>query len=534
MLDNLKPFGAPACESDLQILGEDKYSRYYLDSTYFAKQSLDSSVYLIVGRRGSGKTALAKFFSFQHSLSRSIEIYIDEPASFHEVMSKIAEQESFNEDLQIPRLVKTWEYVVWYAIFHELENRDPRIKAACTFEAGGTGASKLIRHLLQALIEKYIGAKSLSDEIEKIVQSASFCSAQKAVFEIAKRNPIIIAIDTLEKYKLQDPRLMTTTAALVEFSSKFSRKYSPRNIYIKAFMMDEIFPYLREEYISNTLKYVRDEIYLHWKPKDLMRMICWRLFQYLKINHLPRRSTADVDWDNHKDVWEKIWKPFFGEYLKNGNNIEEETFPYILRHTQLRPRQVIVLCNSIAKEYEGSGKILDFLPRDIVIGANPIFSSENIVRGIKRVEDSLADEVFSTYSSAYPNAARIADALSGMPPIFEAKELEKRAHRTASEWAEDYSPYRFCQFVAELGIVGRLREKCSHFREESTGTEIFEADFEYALKGRLVLADEVCAIHPMFYKKLNIKFNRISSTLRKKLCLPEGVTPCIYPSIPRS
>ena len=164
----------------------------------------------------------------------------------------------------------------------------------------------------------------------------------------------------------------------------------------------------------------------------------------------------------------------------------------------------------------------------IVVDHDQAPTAEQFALGIADIDafDRLADDGFSVEILSH--------SLSEEDLIEKIKELEKRAHRTASEWAEDYSPYRFCQFVAELGIVGRLREKCSHFREESTGTEIFEADFEYALKGRLVLADEVCAIHPMFYKKLNIKFNRISSTLRKKLCLPEGVTPCIYPSIPRS
>ena len=493
MLSDLQPFGAPDCESDLTVLGEDGYSKYFFHPTHFNQRSLDPRVYLIVGRRGSGKTAITRFFSFQDILQNVIEINIDEPLSFHEVMSKIAECESFNRDLQIPRLAKIWEYVVWSAIFHNLRRRDLRIETACAFD-GEAGISRIIRLLLQSLLEKYLGSdNNLSDEIDDFFHGIAFEKAQEAVLEISKKSPLIVSLDTLEKYSIKDERLMTTTAALIEFASKFSRKYASKRIYIKVLMMDEIFPYLTEEYISNTLKYVRDEVYLHWKPKDLMRTICWRFFQYLKTKNLQKQRTGRIDWESYRDVREKIWRPYFGEYIQNSNDIEERTFPYVLRHTQLRPRQLIVLCNSIANRAVASGNF-------------PNFSSSDIVFGIRNAEESLADEVFNAYSSTYPNAARISDALSGIAPIFQAKELDRRAPQTSSQWIDEYSPYRFRQFVAELGIVGRVRQK-------SENTPIVEADFEYAKKGRIPLStDDLCVIHPMFYAKLNVE-------LKEKLCV---------------
>lgn len=483
MLSNLRPFGAPDCESDLAILGEDGYSRYYFHATYFNRQSLDPSVYLIVGRRGAGKTALAKFFSFQNLLKGSIEIYIDQPSSFYEIISKVVNQTTFNRDLQIPQLTRTWEYIVWSAIFHQLRTRDIRIGTACTVNANG-GVSKIIRILMQSLLEKYLGSgRDLSDELDKLINSTVFEAAKEAVLDLAQTNPIIIAVDTLEKYSARDDTLMTTTAALVEFASKFSMQYAPANIHIKVFAMGEIFPYLTEEYVSNPLKYVRNEIYLHWRPKDLMRMICWRLFQYLRVHDNSRLRTSDIDWNSYRDVREKIWKPYFGDYLENGNLMDEETFPYVLRHTQLRPRQMIVLCNAIAEKALRHGNF-------------PKFFSRDIISGIQNAQDSLADEVFNAYSSAYPNAARIAEALSGISPIFEAKELDKRAPRTSSQWTDGYSPYRFREFITELGIVGRVRTRNQGF---------VEADFEYATRGRLTIATEdECVIHPMFHTKLNV------------------------------
>ncbi|MEO0377980.1 MAG: hypothetical protein AAF329_25965 [Cyanobacteria bacterium P01_A01_bin.17] len=485
-IDTLQPFGEPDCESDVTILGEDQYRKYYFQPTYFSQKSLDPSVYLIVGRRGAGKTALTNFFYFQKKIPNATIVNIDEPAAFHEVLAKIAEQSYLNRDLQSPKLVKIWEYVIWLAIFQEFSDRDPRI-ALMTRVSGEEGLPKIGRSILIALLEKYIGTgDDLVDEVGKVFHSKVFLEAQAAVLKIAKTSPIIITVDTLEKYSINDEMLMTAVAALVEFSAQFCRQYAAKNLFIKVFVMDEIFPYLREEYISNTTKYVKNEIYLHWRPKVLMQMMCWRLYQYLRLRGWTALKLRSVDWHSHRDVKHKIWLPYFGKRLNAHRNVSEKVFPYILRHTHLRPRQLIVLCNAIAA-------------RAIERGEFPQFSTEAITCGIRDAINDLANEIFNAYSCVYPNASRIADALSGIQPVFRANELDKRAPQTASQWLDNnYSPYQFRQFVAELGIVGRVRHL-----DESTG--IVKADFEYFMNDRLVLStDDLCVIHPMFYRKLNI------------------------------
>lgn len=283
---------------------------------------------------------------------------------------------------------------------------------------------------------------------------------------------------------------MRSMGALIQGASRFSRDYSRHGIYLKVFIMAEIFPYLKEEVSLNPLKFIHDEIYLQWRPKDLMRLISWRYDRYLKENSLATPTIRKVDWDNHHDVLNEKWQPYWGKTLQTRQGLIEETFPFVLRHTQLRPRQLIVLCNSIAKHAQ--------------VGETfPKFEPESIIEGIQQAEKRLAEEVMNSYSSVYPGAARIAEALSGLPLIFKGNELDKRAPQTASQWpAGEYSSYAFRQFVSELGIVGRVRNL-----SEKTG--IVEADFEYAGESRIsLLVNNMCVIHPMFYKKLNIRMTR--------------------------
>jgi archaellum biogenesis ATPase FlaH len=490
-LTDLEPFGEADCESELKVMGSSEYSKYYFDHTRFNREALNPKVFLIIGRRGAGKTALSQFFSFQQLMPRVTTIEVDEPAAFQQLMSKMAESAASTREVAIPRLVKIWEFVIWSTIFWQLQDRDSRIKAAVTFADQTDQVSTFIRQVLKFLVSKFLEADTdLADEMEDFISSERIQKAKKAVLEAVKGNKVIIALDTMENYAVRDESMMRSMGALIQCASRFSRNYARHGIYLKVFIMAEIFPHLKEEVSLNPLKFIHDEIYLQWRPKDLMRLISWRYDRYLKQNNLLSPATGKLDWDNHHDVLKQKWAPYWGKKLQTRQGIIEETFPYVLRHTQLRPRQLIVLCNSIARHSQDGETF-------------PKFEPDSIIEGIQRAEKRLAEEVMNSYSSVYPGAARIAEALSGLPLIFKGNELDKRAPQTASQWpAGEYSSYAFRQFVSELGIVGRVRNV-------SDKTGIVEADFEYAGDSRIsLLVNDLCVIHPMFYKKLNIRMTK--------------------------
>jgi archaellum biogenesis ATPase FlaH len=490
-LTDLEPFGEADCESELKVMGSSEYSKYYFDHTRFNREALSSKVFLIIGRRGAGKTALSQFFSFQQLMPNVTTIEVDEPAAFQQLMSKMAESAASTREVAIPRLVKIWEFVIWSTIFWQLQDKDARIKAAVLFADQTDQVSTFIRQVLKFLVSQFLeGDNDLADELEDFISNERIQRAKRAVLEVVKGNKVIIALDTMENYAVRDESMMRSMGALIQCASRFSRNYARHGIYLKVFIMAEIFPHLKEEVSLNPLKFIHDEIYLQWRPKDLMRLISWRYDRYLKQNNLLIPAIGKLDWDNHHDVLKEKWEPYWGKKLKTRQGIIEETFPYVLRHTQLRPRQLIVLCNSIARHSQ-EGETF------------PKFEPDSIIEGIQRAEKRLAEEVMNSYSSVYPGAARIAEALSGLPLVFKGNELDKRAPQTASQWpAGEYSSYAFRQFVSELGIVGRVRNV-----SEKTG--IVEADFEYAGESRIsLLVNDLCVIHPMFYKKLNIRMTK--------------------------
>jgi hypothetical protein len=491
------PFGLADCESELRTLNDD-YSEIYFDETPFNLPAIKPETYLIVGRRGSGKTALSRYFSFQKILDNPIYIDVDEPEVYQTVLSDIAARASECREIAIPRLKKVWEYVLWCVVCEHTKCESEAIKHAFR-ESGSPGnpshvINRTIDRLLDLLHET--DDKRVDEHLELLLGNDRLETAKVEVLRIAARRPIIIALDTLERYDVSDPALMNAMAALVQCAANFNLNFSDQGLHLKAFISGELFPYLEEEFIQNPLKSIKDPVYLFWRPKDLLRLISWRFHRYLDTDNLLRaESKGQIDWTKHDDVFNKMWVPYFGNHVTNARGLQEDTFSYVLRHTQMRPRQLILLCNGIAERAKENGHF-------------PSFTQEDIRLGVKDGETKLAVEIINSFRSIYPNVSTIVDALMKMPMLFTGNELDRRAKQSASEWPKGtYSPARFRRLVAELGIVGRVRR---HNAESG----YIDADFEYSLRERLPITHrDECVIHPMFYSRLNVELNSPSRVL---------------------
>lgn len=248
--ERFNPFGEADCESEVKLLKQD-YSRYFFYHTRFNQLSLDPKVFLIIGRRGSGKTALSQFFSFQKTMNGAIAIDVDEPAAFEQVLEDITLQTSHSREVSIPRIAKLWHLIVWSVIFSELKEFDPRIRSACIFGNREGKLSTFVRHCLKALLDRLVQSKDdLLDELEEIFADVRIRNGMAAVMDVARHRPVIVAFDTLENYAIHDPIMMQAIAALIQCGSEFNRDLAHQGVHIKIFAMAEVFPYLKEEEIG--------------------------------------------------------------------------------------------------------------------------------------------------------------------------------------------------------------------------------------------------------------------------------------------
>jgi hypothetical protein len=491
------PFGGVCCEQEVDFLGRERYPDYFFEDTPFNAPAMDNATYLIIGRRGSGKTSLANYFEFQtHRPFETIDV--DEPEIYEDVLSRVANLDLENHDRAVSRTVKVWECVVWHLVFERLGIKTKAMKIC----DASNGWAMVVKDVLRGLLEKFAGNRegTVVDRVEELLRSREFTAARERALEGLVHRPIVVAIDTLERYNVGDPAMMAATGALVEAASHLNHNAERSGLHVKVLLSGEIFPYLRDSVVRNTLKHIRDPLFLQWRPRDLLRLISWRLSMFLSHVKDPRaRQIESVDWMNWRSVEKNVWHPFFGSTIRNGSGLKERTVPYLLRHTQMRPRQLVVLCNAIAKSGVRSRALPSSSQLTSLPLTFPIMADEaKTVRAVKDTEVGLASEVLNSYATVYPNVEKIVTALNGMPMVFRGNELDKVAPRTRRYWERGhYDPSEFKQIVAELGIVGVVR------RRERNGPHL-EADFEYNKRDRLVIGEkDECVLHPMFFEKLH-------------------------------
>jgi hypothetical protein len=147
----MKPFGQADCESEVKLL-KSGYSELYFDETPFNEAARLGETYLIIGRRGSGKTALSRYFSFQKAFVDPIYVDIDEPALYSTFLTELAATVSESSEVAVWRLQRIWEYVVWSVVFEATRGLSPLIDRACESGRPRRSLSEFINGLFETLL----------------------------------------------------------------------------------------------------------------------------------------------------------------------------------------------------------------------------------------------------------------------------------------------------------------------------------------------------------------------------------------------
>ena len=130
---------------------------------------------------------------------------------------------------------------------------------------------------------------------------------------------------------------------------------------------------------------------LQWRWQDLLEAVGMRLRIFLKHRYpkLLRES-------GHPIIGEHLDRVLPPSFAPEG--IAEQTVGYILRHTQLLPRQVLYIFN-------------EALHRAIAATKLPVVRDTDVVSAVAEVEATLCPGVFSAYGFRYPRAHDVARRL---------------------------------------------------------------------------------------------------------------------------
>ena len=113
------------------------------------------------------------------------------------------------------------------------------------------------------------------------------------------------------------------------------------------------------------------------------------------------------------DEAKKIIYLVFPSSIKNGLGVPEDCIAYIMRHTQLLPRQLICILNAIVIQNRREGN------EELSISENAV------IEGIKSKEQEITNDIFEAYSFVHENALEACiKCIPELPLKFSSSKLQ--------------------------------------------------------------------------------------------------------------
>jgi hypothetical protein len=237
------------------------------------------------------------------------------------------------------------------------------------------------------------------------------------------------------------------------------------------------FPDLSE----NPNKDLQNVCYLHWKTSDLMTLCVSRLQRFAKIladdgdSRLTRRLNLVSGGDAQSIICSML-----PVQIENLVGQAEDALPYVLRHTQLLPRQLLKMLNMIAG---GQSRMERFM-------AGGAVSPHEVLASVQRAETELAGEVLNAFNATHPTAGELLKRLvPNLPTRLTSDKLsDLYENLSLREHARGFEHCR--DMLIEMGVLGRVERETRQY---------LRGEFAYTIPDGFnpAMEDELC-LHPMF------------------------------------
>ncbi len=233
---------------------------------------------------------------------------------------------------------------------------------------------------------------------------------------------------------------------------------------------------------DNPLKDFGSKLDVTWKADELLRIAAVRFYYFIKFYHAAmfEKEFCHYRFERPQHVRE-FWQRLMSEQVRNRFNVAEEPMAMILRHTQLLPRQLLLILNTVAVKNHRLRGATGFQR----------FESAAICEGLAEAQGTICQEIFNAYRSTYPSAEDICKrCLPFLPVRFRNGDLHAvyNRHGKAIPYATDFEDFR--SILVGIGALGKVTNETERY---------IEADFLYSSDGHLnIQGNELLCIHPVF------------------------------------
>lgn len=462
------PFGPVDTLPDIQ--GRVPLAQLYDDRNELY-QRIGRGPTLVIGRRGAGKTAYLAYLAnaYIEADGRTI-IWVDSA----ELFSLIAGTLESTEFQFVENVSELWMASLWLVVMQELYHKFSAVRSDKL-----SRIAKFLNMLVpgptrvdtSTIVAEYLEHRTTSKVDE---MRPSEAAAREFIRENNLR--LVVLMDSLETYRLERPAHRLSMAGLLRCIGQLATE---RAFEFRGALPAELYPELLQ-LAENPLKDFSSSKIIFWSAAELISLAAKRYAIYLRVN-LPtfyRDKIAHLDLDSRKDV-KVFWGLFFSERVLNHTGQLEEPIVYILRHTQLLPRQLLMILNNI-------------FSRSMTIYRTVTSVPDHLVKeGILEVSGIITQEIMSSFRWKYPllNSACSA-CLPHLPPYFSFGDLHRSYVRLGYNRKGEMGFSDFREMLTTAGVVGVVTSESERY---------VSGIFEYSAPHRLIVSekDRLC-VHPLF------------------------------------
>ena len=442
---------------------------------------------LLLGRKGAGKTAALAEIRIAASRRGDVRrarplpqrgaqfvLAIDSWPHFHEVVSRVGRNvqgEQVSPELIPPEMYRDlWVDSLWHEIityFYDYAHEDD------------TRADLMPVH-------RYINAEAPTGVPLKLAAQQMAEDARDAIVSFLDQRDaqLFFLVDTMERYPIRNSVFAQTLSGM--FPAMYKIKANNSRIKIIFSVPEEIESFMAAG-SANLMKDFASSFRVRWKPIDLVHLIAYRLRASASIHDRPLyERTESLDFSKRDDL-HKMLSVILPETIRNACGNDEDALAYIIRHTQLLPRQILFIFNAALSEQFRKHKTFENVKGELVRKA------------VTESQRFIGEQMLTLYRNVYPKLLTEArKILPDLEPICDYQSLRKIESRFNRNIEDDVVSIWDTMF--EMGILGRSTTKSGDLSnppmDESRycyGQFHFNADSGFGLA-----TDGEYCFHPIF------------------------------------
>jgi hypothetical protein len=511
-----KPFGV---EDHLNIPADEEFTSEIFDLAPTFVRPIADRCPIVLGRKGAGKTTILAGYQGGKALGRrsdklntlengDIVVPVTAWQHFHDMVLNVyrhshdksladafpAEAASLYELITPELIEQNWDLVIWEEVLRAFWD--------AALEGGAMFKRRPGLHA-KSVLEEYFNPSGMDSRVGLSEQAAQLYNrARECVLELIAAEGIgcYVLLDNMDKYPVRNPYFEKVIGGFLKCLNNFS--HNNPGIQIVYCLPEELEAFLREQ-STNILKDFTNAYRIRWSVIDLLCMAAHRYKIFVRLQG-DRSFLSEL---NSFDLRHRDGSPnrrgvvaFFDRLLPdrffNRNKCEEQALPYIVRHTQLLPRHLLLLLNKIASESHA------------VTGGWRKFEASVIHEKVAEAEKDIADQVLHPYRLLYGGfLSQLARALKDLPPVFTYKELQAIGNRFNLAGELDNIDRAYA-LLYKMGIFGKLTaDSTKEFLQFKNGKTTLDrnvasyvyATFHFCEEGEKSFNTEgVFCFHPVF------------------------------------